>query len=1033
MITELEFKQFIKVFLDSGKLININTFDSFLDDFDFTTSFHDCNINKIKGDIFEYITKYYYLMLDYETYLFKEIPVLLREKLKLGNIDYGIDLIYKNNDLWYGVQCKWRKISNKCIHKDLISGFIMEFKNTKLNNAVLFSNVNNKNNYHKNSELEWILRNDLKIIDNKFLEFILDDKKVIKTIEQPITQLRYYQKEAIAGLIKSKDSCKQVVMACGTGKSIVIFEYIKYIKSANKNKIVILLPSLQLISQFYKKLSLIMPKETILSICSQMDIANFTNDVNNKPLINERLKDLEDGSNLRFTTNKSIIDNKLKLKKLIILCTYQSSSLLKDQKFDLGIFDEAHKTVNGEMFGFALYDTNVKINERVFFTATPKYYIGDEKCMSMDNKEVYGNVQYEYSFKKAIKEKNILDFEIVTYKVPTNMADIITEKYIKRDKLNIKTEVLISAILLIQHIKENKQCNKILTYHNSVNNALEFKKTLNYVLDILKVNASVYTLSGKTRVKMRNKIFAEFEKDDNEISIMCSARVLNEGVDLPCINTIMFVDPRSSTIDVTQSIGRGIRLYKLQTKCSIIIPIHYDQIEEKHNYSEIIRILTAMVDIDGQIIEKFITKNDNNKIIIKNIDMSIIDTTDAINIKYSENDLIENLKVAILNSQYLGFEYKKALLFEYSDANEMAPNKKDTIHRGFNIYGFLTVRKGQINNTEDLLYKQLAENKYIKKSIDECLEKRKTKLTWEQWKEILILFYEEKGTYPYQTDKHEGINIGGWFHKQKTRITSSSDKLYEDLAINDDIKKVIDDYIIFYAKKTENNIEKLEWDGSRDLLFEFCDLPDSKLMSKTVYKSQNIGLWLSRQKDAIQSVDDELYIKLSKNNIVKASLDEYLISLAKKDGIPKLSWEHFKILLFKFCDTKEGVPELLEIYEQQKLGSWYFRQKKQIKTEQDSKYILLAQNIHVKKDLEYHIDPDKKWNESCNMLFELCNKHRECPTLKLCADDKNDKFIFNWYNDQKKKINSSDNEFYKKLSKNGYVKINLDKFLDKKK
>jgi hypothetical protein len=200
-------------------------------------------------------------------------------------------------------------------------------------------------------------------------------------------------------------------------------------------------------------------------------------------------------------------------------------------------------------------------------------------------------------------------------------------------------------------------------------------------------------------------------------------------------------------------------------------------------------------------------------------------------------------------------------------------------------------------------------------------------------------------------------------------------------------------------------------------------------MSKTVYKSQNIGNWLSHQKDAIHNTEDKLYIELSKNPIVKASLDEYLVSLAKKDGIPKLSWEEFRILLFKLCDEKEDVPILLEIYEQQKIGSWYFRQKKTIKTEQDSKYILLSQNIHVKKDLEYHIDPDKKWNESCQKLFDFCNKYYVCPTLKLC---KNDRFIFNWYGDQKCKIKNSDDELYKKLSKNEYLKINLDSFLEKK-
>ena len=48
---------------------------------DVTDEFHTCNINKVKGDIFEHITKYYYLSKGYETYLFHEIPFVFRVQL----------------------------------------------------------------------------------------------------------------------------------------------------------------------------------------------------------------------------------------------------------------------------------------------------------------------------------------------------------------------------------------------------------------------------------------------------------------------------------------------------------------------------------------------------------------------------------------------------------------------------------------------------------------------------------------------------------------------------------------------------------------------------------------------------------------------------------------------------------------------------------------------------------------------------------------------------------------------------------------
>src|SRR5206468_1578834 len=72
-----------------------------------------------------------------------------------------------------------------------------------------------------------------------------------------------------------------------------------------------------------------------------------------------------------YTTELEIIKKRLESNKVIVLCTYQSSKLLQDQEFELGIFDEAHKTVNNGTFGFALSDKNCKINKRIYFTATP--------------------------------------------------------------------------------------------------------------------------------------------------------------------------------------------------------------------------------------------------------------------------------------------------------------------------------------------------------------------------------------------------------------------------------------------------------------------------------------------------------------------------------------------------------------------------------------------------------------------------------------------------------------------------------------
>ncbi|XHY17796.1 hypothetical protein SuNHUV7_25950 (plasmid) [Pseudoseohaeicola sp. NH-UV-7] len=59
--------------------------------------------------------------------------------------------------------------------------------------------------------------------------------------------------------------------------------------------------------------------------------------------------------------------------------------------FDVGIFDEAHKTAGreGGRFSYALEDANLPIAKRVFMTATPRHYDVRNKDKEGDKKLVY--------------------------------------------------------------------------------------------------------------------------------------------------------------------------------------------------------------------------------------------------------------------------------------------------------------------------------------------------------------------------------------------------------------------------------------------------------------------------------------------------------------------------------------------------------------------------------------------------------------------------------------------------------------------
>ena len=58
-----------------------------------------------------------------------------------------------------------------------------------------------------------------------------------------------------------------------------------------------------------------------------------------------------------------------------------------------------------------------------------------------------------------------------------------------------------------------------------------------------------------------------------ECRIVSNSKVLSEGVDVPSLDAVVFMDPRGSAVDVTQAVGRAIRLSEGKNHGRIVIPV----------------------------------------------------------------------------------------------------------------------------------------------------------------------------------------------------------------------------------------------------------------------------------------------------------------------------------------------------------------------------------------------------------------------------------------------------------------------------
>ena len=1043
MITKIFTIKWINKVLKNHDNINWQTIDNILSNNQYLDNYLPSVYNKIKGDLFEIITKYMLLQEYKICYLYQEIPNQLKQLLNLPNQDRGIDLICSNDNInFIGIQCKWRTNINQSIKKCLVTEFLHEINNSKLKYGIMVTNVKRITpTFNKIQNLKWILNNTLNQKINKdTLNNILNSLSTI--IKPPIKEiknieLRSYQQEAVNNLLTNQDKNKKCIMACGTGKTIVMLEYINK-KGLNNKKILFLFPSLHLINQIYKNFINKFNNKNILCICSQMDKLTLTQNEANEERAEELLNNfLALDTEKKFTTDINIIKERLKQNEIIVFCTYQSSELLKDQIFDIGIYDEAHKTVNNKSFGFTLNDTNCKIKERIYFTATPKYFKGPEdKCISMNNVQVYGNEAYNYTFKKAIEEKYILDFKIIGYVVNKDIADIIEEKYIKKDDINVPRDVIVSAIMLAEHIKKNDNCKKILTYHNTVNNALEYKKILDYVLNIYKINASIFTMSGNTNITHREEIINEFSKA--KIGIICSARVLNEGIDIPCVDTVLFVETRKSTIDVTQCVGRAMRLYPGNEYCNIIIPIHYDKLLEEHNFSSIINILTAMKEIDDKIIEYFVGRKEGNNIVVKNMEYCEV-IEDKLPVNYDVDDVIGKMGVKILDNRLLSWDMRKELLFEYVNINNKIPTPK-IIYKNCNIGSWIHDQKKHINDNQNIRYKILSENDLIKQNLDKYLQyyelnKDKQKLSFDESLKLLLEYVEENNILPKNNTIYKGKNISNWLNQQKYLIQNKDDYIYKKLSVNLLIKQNID----IYLKNCETIKKKIPFNEMAKILFEYCEKTGKIPSVRTQYNNINIGAWLNAKKHKLNKSTDKTYITLSKNELIKKNLDEYLIKKKNINKEDKKTFDDSLKILFDYCDENGIVPIRDTIYKNYNIGSWFRSQKSYLNSNEDKKYIKLSMNKLVKDNIDKYIENKQEnkekhfvsFEESLQLLFEYCDINNITPKQNVIYKNIP---IGKWYQYNKHLVkNKKNNEIYMKLSSNKLIKENLDIFLNKEK
>ncbi len=218
--------------------------------------------------------------------------------------------------------------------------------------------------------------------------------------------------------------------------------------------------------------------------------------------------------------------------------------------FDYIIIDEFHHAAAG----------NYK-NIMEYFT--PKFMLGLTATPErLDSKDVFAlcdyNSVYEIRLKEAINKGWLVPFRyygIYDETVDYTQIEIRNGKY---DSKQLEKEFMIhrrAELILKHYLKYNSKSG--MGFCTSRNHAEYMAKYFN---EHHVTSVAVYSGEQGENAQERNKALSELKA--GKVRVVFSVDMFNEGVDVPSIDTVLFLRPTESPTVFLQQLGRGLRKYK---------------------------------------------------------------------------------------------------------------------------------------------------------------------------------------------------------------------------------------------------------------------------------------------------------------------------------------------------------------------------------------------------------------------------------------------------------------------------------------
>jgi len=234
----------------------------------------------------------------------------------------------------------------------------------------------------------------------------------------------------------------------------------------------------------------------------------------------------------------------------------------------------------------------------------------------MDDHSVFGPVAHRLSFGQAIEAKLLSNYQVLILGVEDQdvSAAVQQRALVALGAAGVQTDAgTLATAVAVSRVMCEHGARRVISFHSRVKGARRFAQLLTALADQFPgeigfpglraelVSGDMATGARTARLKQLASVGQPFAPS---AMVLTNARCLGEGVDVPALDAVVFVDPRRSRVDVVQAVGRAIRLSADKEQGLIVIPValgaaaDLDTALASSAFAPVLEVLAALCDHD---------------------------------------------------------------------------------------------------------------------------------------------------------------------------------------------------------------------------------------------------------------------------------------------------------------------------------------------------------------------------------------------------------------------------------------------------